>query len=254
LTGSLPSRDYYTEAKFVDQRATFKDHLKKVAAIVSPVVSLKDGDEFADRVLRFETKLAQIEMKPDQCRQYAEYFTVTTLDDFMTNVNDLKSLDEKMNNYSNAKIEKNPSSNPDDEVLSPPDDEVLSSPTYFLNGDNYTDFKRFVPALYEVLNLKSTLETNYEKHYPNEENENATRSMVVFDGDFFRRVFPLILSVSNIPDLVAYMQYNVIKWGCSHCTWVHCLLCACSTCFFSAVHSVDSRQVDSTALDAGSRQ
>ena len=33
--------------------------------------------------------------------------------------------------------------------------------------------------------------------------------MIVFDGDFFRRIFPLILSLHNAQDLVAYMKYNV---------------------------------------------
>lgn len=45
--------------------------------------------------------------------------------------------------------------------------------------------------------------------------------MIVFDGDFFRRIFPLILSLHNAQDLVAYMKYNVILWGGGYCTKVH---------------------------------
>ena len=33
-SGSLPSRDYYTEENFTEQRAQFKEHLTKVAALV----------------------------------------------------------------------------------------------------------------------------------------------------------------------------------------------------------------------------
>ena len=47
----------------VEQRAQFKEHLSKVAALVGGL-----DPDFADRVLRFETKLAQIEMKPDQAK------------------------------------------------------------------------------------------------------------------------------------------------------------------------------------------
>ena len=32
-SGSLPSRDYYTEENFAEQRAQFKEHLTKVAVL-----------------------------------------------------------------------------------------------------------------------------------------------------------------------------------------------------------------------------
>ena len=93
-SGSLPSRDYYTEDNFAVQRGQFKEHLSKVAALVGGL-----DPDFAERVLRYETKLAQIGMKPDQGRQFDQYFTVTTLEGFVSGVNEMKSLPEKLDNY-----------------------------------------------------------------------------------------------------------------------------------------------------------
>jgi len=81
---SLPSRDYYTEENFAEQRGLFMDHLKKISAM------FELPEDFGERVMRFETKLAQIAMKKDQSRQYDQYFTVTTLDGFISGVNDMK--------------------------------------------------------------------------------------------------------------------------------------------------------------------
>jgi hypothetical protein len=70
------------------------------------------------------------------------------------------------------------------------------------------------------LGLEGALKRNYAEHYAGKEGsslpsspETAETRMIVFDGDFFRRLFPLMLSLHNARDLVAYMQYNVVKWG-----------------------------------------
>jgi len=44
------------------------------------------AEDFAARVLAFETKLAQIQMKPDQSRLFDQTYTITTLDDFIAEV------------------------------------------------------------------------------------------------------------------------------------------------------------------------
>ncbi len=41
---------------------------------------------------------------------------------------------------------------------------------------------------------------------------------MVFDGDYFRRVFKLLLRESNKDDVVAYMQYKIIKSADEFCT------------------------------------
>jgi putative endopeptidase len=57
-SGSLPSRDYYTEENFAEQRAQFKEHLTKVAALVGLEA------DFAERVMRFETKVSPQGLDP----------------------------------------------------------------------------------------------------------------------------------------------------------------------------------------------
>ena len=209
-SGSLPSRDYYTEANFSEQRAQFKEHLTKVAALVGLET------DFAERVMRFETKLAQISMKPDQSRQYDQYFTVTTLDGFLSGANEMKALADKLENYGANTVE-----------AGDPDAAVLKETGYRLDAQQMPAVEAFVRLLYSELGLEACLKKNYKEQYTDQKGEGATLPaspetaelrMIVFDGDFFRRVFPLILSVHNARDLVAYMKYNVIKWGGGYCT------------------------------------
>ena len=61
---SLPTRDYYTGDNFAEQRGWYKEHLQKIAQMFDL------PEEWAERVMRFETKLAQIQMKQDQSRQF----------------------------------------------------------------------------------------------------------------------------------------------------------------------------------------
>jgi len=202
-SGSLPSRDYYTEANFAEQRAQFKEHLTKVAALLGL------EEDFAERVMRFETKLAQISMKTDQSRQFDQYFTVTTLEGFLSGVNEMKALPAKLENYA---------ANAVDEGC--PDAPILCETEYRLDD---TRFKDFVELLYAELGLESTLKRNYKAQYTDKcttpaSPETAETRMIVFDGDYFRRLFPLILSLHNAQDLVAYMKYNAIQWGGSYCT------------------------------------
>ena len=83
-----------------------------------------------------------------------------------------------------------------------------------------------VRLLYTELGLEPCLKANYKAQYTDKgaapaSPETAETRMIVFDGDFFRRIFPLLLSLHNARDLLAYMQYNVIKWGGGYCTQVH---------------------------------
>ena len=259
-SGSLPSREYYTEENFAEQRAQFKNHLTNVAALVGL------EPDFPERVMRFETKLAQISMKPDQSRQFdqvsigprgprgssntplrpneartarhreaarrpravgtrprasgewmpfrspaGQYFTVTTLEGFLSGVNEMKALAEKLENYQGNAVEEGS-----------PDAAILSEADYKLD-DADGRAAAFVRLLYSELGLEACLKRNFEEHYTSKgaspvAPETAETRMIVFDGDFFRRIFPLILSVHNAPDLVAYMKYSVIKWGGAYCT------------------------------------
>jgi predicted metalloendopeptidase len=93
---SLPSRMYYLDSKFAEQRTWFKAHLQNVHSLVGPQHLAND---FVEGVIRFETKLAQITMKQDQCRLYVQYYTITSLDGVIDGLNDHKALEEKQANY-----------------------------------------------------------------------------------------------------------------------------------------------------------
>jgi len=76
----------------------------------------------------------------------------------------------------------------------------------------------FMNQLYTELNLKEMLSANYKHHYTDKgvtpaEPETAEHRMLVFDGDFFRRLFTLILPAEAElqADVVAFMQYKVIR-------------------------------------------
>ena len=78
---SLPSSEYYTSEKFRDKVSLFKEHLTNVRSLLEGSdLKYELGENFADNVIDFETKMADYTMKPDQSREYDNYYTNTTLD------------------------------------------------------------------------------------------------------------------------------------------------------------------------------
>ncbi|KAI8820604.1 hypothetical protein BJ741DRAFT_638433 [Chytriomyces cf. hyalinus JEL632] len=187
---SLPSRDYYFEDNFKEKREFFVAHLEAISKLVG---ADRLAPDFANAVLRFETKLAYIDMKPAQARQYTKYYTITTIDKIASGMNELKSLEEKLGNYG-----------PDGKevVLSDAERERISA---------------FLSVITEKLNLPATLQDNYAKNYPEGPADAALRA-IVFDGDYFRRVFAVIFDEANRDDLRAYLQYRAIFAASDFCT------------------------------------
>ncbi|GLQ87964.1 M13 family metallopeptidase [Dyella flagellata] len=62
----LPTRDYYTEAKYADIRSAYKDYIAKSLELTG--VAEADAKKQADEVLAFETKLAQSSLSPTEMR------------------------------------------------------------------------------------------------------------------------------------------------------------------------------------------
>ena len=62
----LPTRDYYTEAKYADIRNAYKDYIAKSLELTG--VAEADAKKQADEVLAFETKLAQSSLSPTELR------------------------------------------------------------------------------------------------------------------------------------------------------------------------------------------
>jgi len=206
---SLPSRDYYLDDKFEEQRAKYMKHLNQVAALV-----LDGQKDFAERVMRFETKLARISMKTDQSRQFDQYFTITNLDDCISKANDLKFLADKTSNYTeNAKTV----------AQDCPDREILTAETCSLSEDDQKVAGSFFEDLVTALGLKEALSKNYAANYPKADASTVAASQfrtMLFDGDYFRRVMKLLLqdTAEARADVSAYLQYNIIHAASSYCT------------------------------------
>lgn len=201
---SLPSRDYYLDEKFEEKRGWFRDHLDKVADLVG-----RDhvASDFRDRVLRFETKMAKIKMSPDQSRQFDQYFTITTLDDLVDNINDLKHLAAKDGNYDTKHA-----TEADDE-----DAAMLNSKDATVAEADRARIKAFLDVFQDELGLRKAMAANFAEHYPDGEAA-ATYRMMVFDGDYMRRVFSLLFREGNREDILAYLQYKVISSGSNFAT------------------------------------
>ncbi|KAJ3234371.1 hypothetical protein HDU81_001479 [Chytriomyces hyalinus] len=108
-------------------------------------------------------------------------------------MNELKSLEGKLAHYGEDGKEA---------VLSDAERERISA---------------FLSVIFEKLNFPATLKDNYAKNYP-EGPADATLRTVVFDGDYFRRVFAVIFDKSNRDDLRAYLQYRAIHAASDFCT------------------------------------
>jgi len=202
---SLPSRDYYLDDKFDSQRGLFEQHLKNVAELIG--AEKLEGD-FPTRVIRIETKLAQIQMKPDQSRQFDQYFNVTTLDGLIKDVNSLAHLKDKDANYAANKV-----------VDGDEDSELLTKADFPVGDEDLAAAAKFWEFLFTELQLRSTMAANYDQNYPGKgDKEEAQYRMMVFDGDYFRRVLRLLLRTANRKDIMAYLQYQVIKSGKEFCT------------------------------------
>jgi len=206
---SLPSRDHYFEDNFEKQRGWFREHLTRIGTMFE-----FDAD-FAERVIRFETKLATINMKQSQSRQYDQYFTITTLEGFISDINSMKHLEEKLENYAAVTVA-------DDE----PDKAALSDAQFQLDDEAQAAMKTFVESLYTELGLAPVMSANYKANYTDKgvlpaEPETAEFRMLAFDGDYFRRLFGMITGeagMRNKDDLLAYMKYKIVRSAGQYCT------------------------------------
>lgn len=202
---SLPGRDYYFDSKFAEQREFFKAHLESVLGLIGAENLV---DDFAARVMRFETKLAQIKMKQDQERLYDQFFNVTTLDEMMEAPNAMVYLEAKNANYTENEVED-----------ADPDKGVLTSETWTASAADTELMATFWKRVVHDMQLREVMSANFSKNYPERDDaEEAQYRMMLFDGDYFRRLFPILLRESNQKDVKAYMQYQIIKSMQSFCT------------------------------------
>ncbi len=216
-SGSLPSRDYYLDEKFAQKKAWFGEHLTAVALLLQQHgITLED--DFSARVLRFETKLAMICMKRDQARSFDKYYSITTLDGASAELNELKHLPAKEANYAAHSVD-----------MQDLDYKLLTEPIAVCNADDIEQARRFLETLATELKLRDIMATNFARHYPETAADpHLVTRVMVFDGDFFRRIFRLLGNASQgaRKDLRAYFQYQIVRFGQSYCSK------ALDECFF----------------------
>lgn len=191
---SLPSQEYYKSKEFEDKRTMFKDHLTKIKSLLEPF-SVTLDEHFEDNVLDFETKIAGFTMKPDQSREYDKYYTNTTLDGIVENINDLNSLPNKQDNYEE------------------------SDRNYMFDDVMKEKFQVLFTELCGHFDFKTILENNYEKNFADISNSPDSKYQITaFDGDGIRRCMKLIFDENNFPQYKSYMQYKIIKSFHGFCT------------------------------------
>ena len=191
---SLPSQEYYKSKEFEDKRTMFKDHLTKIKSLLEPF-SVTLDEHFEDNVLDFETKIASFTMKPDQSREYDKYYTNSTLDGIVENINELNSLPNKQDNYEE------------------------SDRNYMFDDVMKEKFQLLFTELCDHFDFKTILEHNYDKNFVHSSNPPDSKYQITaFDGDGIRRCMKLIFDQTNFPQYKSYMQYKIIKSFHGFCT------------------------------------
>lgn len=193
---SLPDREYYLDPNFTDKCEMFKQHIQNVADIINTTTSVHLDSNFAQNVFEFEQQLARYKMKSEQCRRYDEYYTNTTLTDLYSNIDNLASISDKCNNYTE---EEN---------------------NFCLTELQKKSIKTFLEKAYDSFDLRKILVVNREKSFTEKgiDNPPHIEQIVAYDGDSIRRVFALILNESILNKYRAFLQYKVICAFKAFCT------------------------------------
>jgi len=185
---SLPTRDYYLEDSYSEKFNMFKTHLGNVKALIEKNTDTKLDINFVDNVINFETKIAEYTMKPEQSRRYDEYYTNTNLVELYKNINNIRTLDVKNDNYK--------------------DDDK----NFLLNMEQIASGEVFFERLYELFNFRQILKTNKNKNFNElDNNKPQTEQITVYDGDSLRRCLNLIFEPKNLKEYNSFLTYKIIK-------------------------------------------
>ena len=193
---SMPSRDYYFDSNFIEQRESFREHLTKTRSILISAGIIVEED-FAEKVLSFETDLAYIRMTTAQSRLFNDYYTTTNLT-FYHQINQMRYVKEKISNYEEK-------------------DRIFVE----FSSEEVKTIEEMMNQIYNQLNFYNRMKSNYQSNYPiNEEksDQNNYTKLCVYDGDYFMRLFRLLFDPQNNSRLIAYLQYKIIKFSNNFCT------------------------------------
>ena len=186
---SLPSREYYKTSELKEKYELFSKHLENVKRILN---SEELSDTFVEDVLKFENFLADYSMTQSQSREYDSYYTLTDLTGLYSDLNELKSLEGKEENYSEE--ERN----------------------FKLSDEKLETCKEFFEELYKLYNFREVLEANHKKN-GFDTNDSPFR-LTAFDGDGIRRVLNLLLDENNMQIYKSFMHYKIISAFKSYAT------------------------------------
>jgi predicted metalloendopeptidase len=150
------------------------------------------------------------------------------MEQFSTNLNDMAFLADKLENYKAPPIPVLGVSNLPWPVQAntageDPDKAVLTTAEWPVDEAAQAQAQSFVETMYAELDLETHMKANYKANYTDKgvspaDPADAETRLICFDGDYFRRVFPLLLAPHNQDDVVAYLQYKIIMWGGNYCT------------------------------------
>ena len=189
---SLPSQEYYKSSDFSDKLSLFEKHLENVKILLEDNIKLDKN--FVKNVLEFENSIADFTMKPDQSREYDQYYTNTTLDNIYKEMNELNSLPRKQDNYDDTNKD------------------------FKLNEETLEKSEKLFEELYNHFNFRNILETNFVTNFGSCENPPNKYHITAYDGDAIRRCMELILNTNNYEKYRSYMQYQIIKSFQGFCT------------------------------------
>merc|ERR1719230_999790 len=92
------------------------------------------------------------------------------------------------------------------------DTQVLTSAEFQVGDDDLALMKKFWEHMFKEMRLREVMVENYKKNYPDKSDAaEAQYRMMVFDGDYFRRLFAILFRQSNRSGVKAYLQYKIIR-------------------------------------------
>ena len=192
---SLPSSEYYYKPEFADKLVLYREHLKNIEQLVNSQ-GLTVSKEFVNDIIDFETAVAKFSMTPAQSRNYDQYYTTTTLENLYLQINTLRSLSTKQDNY------------------------PVEERDFQLSPDWIEHAQNFLETLYTRFDFRTILAQNTQRNFPEGGSLKppAKEQLTAYDGDAIRRCFRFILDPLNFSKYYSYMQYRLICSCSSFCT------------------------------------
>jgi predicted metalloendopeptidase len=188
---NLPSRDYYHDNsnKYDSHKRYFTVHLENLQNIAKNN-GIELGNEFCINTFKLDMQIAYFQMTKSQKRLYDEYYNKTNLTDMYKNINNHKFVESKKDNY------------------------YLNDFGLKLDEDEIKNLEIFMEKLYSNLNLKEHMVNNYKKNFNNDTN---MHTLGLTDGDYFVRIFKLLLNKKNKQIIKDWLSYNIISYTSEFC-------------------------------------